>query len=116
MKKHQVIIELSDTDYNLLKEVAESSNWPIEEVIMQSIQAGMPPTLAKVPHAFHDDLVVLNKLSDKELLQVADGNWPEPANQTDLHRKADFPSLRRTYALSLLKWRGHPISPEDSML
>jgi len=50
------------------------------------------------------------------LMRIADGNWPEPKNQTELHRKADFISLRRTYALSLLKWRGHPIIAEDVML
>jgi len=109
-------VELSETDYELLKEIADSSGWPLAEVIMQCIQAGMPPTLSKVPAAFHDDLAVLNRLSDRDLLRVVDGDWPEPKNQTDLHRRADFTSLRRTYALSLLKWRGHPISPEDAMI
>lgn len=116
MKTHKVTIELSATDYMLLKEMADASKWPLQEVIMQCIQSGMPPTLSKVPEAFHDDLIFLNSLSDKDLMKVADGNWPEPKNQTELHRKADFSYLRRTYALSLLKWRGHPISPEDAML
>lgn len=115
-KTRKVTIELSEVDYSLLKEMADSSNWPLEEVIMQCIQAGMPPTLSKVPELFRPDLIGLNKMSDKELMQVADGHWPEPKNQTDLHRKADFTSLRRTYALSLLKWRGHPINAEDVML
>ncbi|MCP4361082.1 MAG: hypothetical protein GY796_23995 [Chloroflexi bacterium] len=109
-------VNLSETDYELLKEIADSSDWPLTEVIMQCIQAGMPPTLSKVPAAFRDDLAALNRLSDRDLLRVVDGDWPEPKNQTDLHRKADFTSLRRTYALSLLKWRGHPISPEDAMI
>ncbi|MBX3058712.1 MAG: hypothetical protein KF770_19775 [Anaerolineae bacterium] len=116
MKTHKVTIELSETDYNLLKEMADASKWPLQEVIMQCIQAGMPPSLSKVPEAFHADLIVLNSMNDKELMQVADGRWPEPANQTELHRKADFASLRRTYALSLLKWRGHPIIAEDVLL
>ena len=116
MKSKKITIELSETDYNLLQEVAEHSKWPLEEVVVQCIQAGMPPTLSKVPEAFHEDLAALNSLSDMDLMKVADGNWPQPKKQTELHRKADFISLRRTYALSLLKWRGHPISPEDAML
>lgn len=116
MKTKKITIELSETDYQLLQEVAEASKWPMEEVIVQCIRSGMPPTLSKVPEAFHDDLITLNKLSDIELMKVADGNWPMPKKQSELHLKADFASLRRTYALSLLKWRGHPISPEDAML
>lgn len=116
MKTHKVTIELSDTDYTLLKGMADASKWPLEEVIMQCIQSGMPPSLGKVPEVFHKDLITLNSMSDKDLMRVADGNWPEPKNQTELHRKADFISLRRTYALSLLKWRGHPIIAEDVML
>lgn len=116
MKVHKVTIELSETDYSLLKEISEASKWPLNEVIMQCIQAGMPPTLSKVPAAFHDELIALNSLSDRDLMRIADGNWPEPEGQTELHQKADFTALRRTYALSLLKWRGHPISPEDAML
>lgn len=116
MKTHKITIELSEMDYLLLKEMADSSKWPMAEVVVQCIQAGMPPTLSKVPAAFHADLLPLNSLSDKDLMRVADGNWPEPKNQTDLHRKADFSALRRTYALSLLRWRGHPISIEDVML
>lgn len=116
MSKKKVTIELSETDYDLLEEVANASKWPLEEVVVQCIQSGMPPTLSKVPEAFHKDLKALTGMSDRDLMRVADGDWPEPKNQTDLHRKADFNALRRTYALSLLKWRGHPISPEDAML
>ncbi len=116
MKTRKVTIELSEGDYNLLKEVADSSGWPIKEVVVQCIQSGMPPTLSKVPDAFHDELVPLNSLGDLELMRIADGDWPAPKKQSDLHRKADFVALRRTYALSLLKWRGHPINPEDAIL
>lgn len=116
MSKKKVTIELSEADYDLLQEVAKASKWPLEEVVIQCIQSGMPPTLSKVPEAFHDDLKPLSGLSDRDLMRIADGEGPAPKNQTDLHRKADFEALRRTYALSLLKWRGHPISPDDSML
>lgn len=116
MKNHKVTVELSETEYNTLKEMADASKWSLEEVVVRCIQAGLPPTLSKVPASFHADLVFLNGLGDKDLMKVADGNWPEPKDQTDLHRKANFLALRRTYALSLLRWRGHPISADDVLM
>lgn len=116
MKTHKITVDLSEADYSLLKEMADASKWSMEEVVVRCIQAGMPPTLSKVPASFHADLVSLNSLGDKDLMKVADGKWPEPAEQTDLHRKANFTALRRTYALSLLRWRGHPISAEDVLM
>lgn len=107
--KNKVTLELSATDYNLLKEIADACKWPVEEVIMQCIKCGMPPSLSKVPEAFHDELLSLNALSDRDLMQVVDGKWPEPKGKGELYKKADFLALRRTYALSLLRWRGHPI-------
>ena len=106
---NKITLELSNTDYDLLKQVADACKWPLEEVIVQCIRSGMPPSLSKVPPAFHDDLLSLNALSDKALMSVVDGKLPPPDKKGDLYKKADFVSLRRTYALSLLRWRGHPI-------
>ncbi|WP_420644256.1 hypothetical protein [Candidatus Leptofilum sp.] len=106
--KKKVTLELSATDYNLLKQIADACKWPIEEVVVQCIKSGMPPSLSKVPAAFHEELLRLNALSDKALMGVVDGKLP-PDGKSQLHKKADFVSLRRTYALSLLRWRGHPI-------
>ncbi|WP_420631701.1 hypothetical protein [Candidatus Leptofilum sp.] len=107
--KKKVTLELSATDYNLLKQIADACKWPIEEVVVQCIKSGMPPSLSKVPAAFHKDLLSLNALSDKALMSVVDGKLPSPEGKGQLYKKADFVSLRRTYALSLLRWRGHPI-------
>ena len=107
--KKKVTLELSSTDYDLLAEIAEACKWPIEEVAMQCIKSGMPPSLSKVPEAFHEELLSLNALSDRDLMKVVDDKWKPPKGQTDLFKKANFGALRRTYALSLLRWRGHPI-------
>ncbi len=115
MGRKKVTIELSDGDYGYLANIAQACHWTLEEVVVQCIRAGMPPTLSKVPDSFYDELIKLNAMSDRDLMRIADGQWPPPENQDDLHRKADFTALRRTYALSLLKWRGHPISPDETM-
>lgn len=106
---HEVTLKLSATDYNLLKQIADACKWPLEEVVIQCIKSGMPPSLSKVPVAFHEELLSLNALSDRALMSVVDGKAPAPEGKGDLYKKADFKSLRRTYALSLLRWRGHPI-------
>jgi hypothetical protein len=107
--KKKITLELSTTDYNLLKDIADACKWPIEEVAMQCLKSGMPPSLSKVPAAFHDELLSLNALSDQALMKVADGKAPAPKEKDELYKKANFVALRRTYALSLLRWRGHPI-------
>ena len=107
--KKKITLELSMTDYKLLQEIADACKWPLEEVVVQCIQGGMPPSLRKVPAAFHDELLSLNALSDKALMSVVDGKWPAPSGKEAVYKKADFISLRRTYALSLLRWRGHPV-------
>jgi hypothetical protein len=107
--KKKITLELSTTDYNLLKDIADACKWPIEEVAMQCLKSGMPPSLSKVPADFHDELLSLNALSDQDLMKVADGKWATPKKEDELHKKANFIALRRTYALSLLRWRGHPI-------
>ena len=112
MSTKKITIELSDGDYAYLAEVADACSWSVEEVAMQCIRNGMPPTLSKVPDEFHGELLGLNKLGDRDLMRIVDGDWPAPKNESDLHKRADFTSLRRTYALSLLRWRGHPINDE----
>lgn len=112
MATKKITIELSVGDYGLLQEIADACSWSVDEVAVQCIRNGMPPTLSKVPDEFHDELLSLNKLGDRDLMRIADGEWPAPKNESELHKRADFTALRRTYALSLLKWRGHPINDE----
>ncbi|MCZ7671050.1 MAG: hypothetical protein M5U34_29845 [Chloroflexi bacterium] len=103
-----VKVELEEDVYAELQQMAKASTWTIEQVVAQSIKSGLPPSLAKVPLAFHQDLLSLNNLGDKDLMKVADGDWPAPA-MDEQHQKADFLTLRRTYAMSILRWRGHPV-------
>jgi len=111
MSSIRVSLELPLTIHNQLTQIAEASAWSFEEVLLRTIHSGMPPSLSKVPLEFHDDLISLNRLDDRDLMRIADGKWPAPKRSSALRQKADFDALRRTYALSLLKWRGHPVTP-----
>ncbi len=117
MSTKKVTIELPDNLYAELKEVAKAADMPLQKVILQSIRTGMPPSLSKVPAAFHLELLALNKMSDRDLIRVMEGELAPEAADDEQHRKADFQSLRRIYAMSLLKWRGHPIPmPYESLV
>lgn len=106
------------------------SQQSLTDVIILSIQTGLPPSLEHVPDRFRDDLRALNQLSDDVLWDVAaldlaedkaelyeqlliknqDGQLKEneqPRLDT-LREEADLLMLRRAYAVTLLKWRGHP--------
>ena len=113
----KIELELPTNIHNQLKAIADSSSWSFEEVILQTIRNGLPPLLGKVPHGLHNELLKLNGLTDRELWQVIEGKIPVDADQDEEHRRADFDLLRRTYALSVLKWRGHPIpEPYEALL
>jgi len=105
----KITIELSIADYERLQEIAQAASWTMEQVVEQCVRCGMPPSLHLVPMEFHEDLLVLNQMDDKTLLQIVEGTLPIRGKLDEFHRKADFPALRRTYALSLLRWRGHPV-------
>ncbi|MFQ5398420.1 MAG: hypothetical protein ACE5E7_02355 [Anaerolineae bacterium] len=111
MSSIRVSLELPLTIHRQLTQIAEASAWSFEKVLLRTIRSGMPPSLSKVPLEFHDDLISLNRLDDRDLMRIADGEWPAPKRKSALHKAADFDALRRTYALSLLKWRGHPVQP-----
>lgn len=115
MKKKTVQVELPLSIHHLIAEVAEASGWTFQDVVIQTIKSGLPPSLSKVPEAFHDDLLVLNKLGDRDLLRVVEGELPDGLSQGP--DSPDFKLLRQTYALRLLKWRGHPIpSPYEALV
>jgi len=124
-------LELPSALYQRLVEMAEASQQPLTDIVIQSIQTGLPPSLEHVPDRFRDDLKALNQLSDDVLWDVADrdladdkaaryeelliknqqGALTENEQQAldTLREEADLLMLRRAYAAALLKWRGHPI-------
>lgn len=104
MKMKKVELELPVSIYYLLQEIADVSGRSFQDVMMMTVRSGLPPSLAKVPEAFHEELLALNKLDDKALLLVAEEDLP-----TTSKHPPDFSLLRQTYALRLLKWRGHPV-------
>jgi hypothetical protein len=109
MSERDVTIQLPDSIYQRLKDVAQASGWTLETVILQTIRSGMPPSLIKVPEKYHPQLLVLNKLDDQSL-------WAAGQNASDDAEDPGLGLLRRAYAYALLKWRGHPLPDPGEFL
>ena len=124
-------LELPPSLYQRIKEMADASQKPISDVLIQSIRSGMPPSLEHIPEQFQSDLQSLSRLSNEVLHKVANQDLQKPQQQlydnlltknaageldqneqtqlTTLREEADLLMFRRAYAAALLKWRGHPI-------
>jgi hypothetical protein len=113
--KKKVQVEVPLSIYELLQDIAQASGWSFEEVMLQTVKSGLPPSLGKVPADFHDSLLSLNGLGDRDLLRVVEGELPKGVKKGP--DSPDFKLLRQTYALRLLKWRGHPIpTPYEALV
>lgn len=109
MFEHDVTIQLPDSVYQRLEEVAKASGWTLKEVILRTIRTGMPPSLIKVPEKYHEELLTLNRLDDQSL-------WEAGQNRSGEGDDAGMGLLRRAYAYALLKWRGHPLPDPSEFL
>ena len=122
MKKQSYTIDIPERLFNQLAEIAEASGQDLNDVIVQTIKGGMPPSLRQVPNKFHGDLLSLNALGDLELWDIIAKPQQEKVRSGESEEKeaADFEifgSLKKAYAISLLKWRGHPVpSPSELLL
>lgn len=126
-----VVVELPDPLYQQLAQAAKLFHQPIAKIVEQSLQHSLPPLLEDIPAEYQHEVFPLLAMSDRELQseaqQVFDPDlWAEYAalldkkKQADLNkqeqirlellrRQADILSLRKGYALVLLKRRGHPL-------
>lgn len=131
MMAQTINLELPLQLYQHLLEAAEAAQQPLTEIAIQSIRVGLPPSLVQVPERFRDDLKVLNQLSNEVLGQIArfdladdkaelyeellaknsqsELNEYEQTTLDNLRNEADLLMFRRSYAYTLLKWRGQRI-------
>jgi hypothetical protein len=109
-----ISLTLPQSTYDRLTAVAEAADSSLEEVLLQTIKNGMPPSLQKVPADFHPLLLALHKFEDPALWEVVDGTAADLPDVSD--KNAGFETLRRAYAYALLKWRGHPVPDPAEIL
>src|SRR5438067_5534825 len=126
-----VSIELPEEIYQRFKGMAAVTQRSLEDVIFQTIRANLPPTLDDLPLEQRDVVADLQLLNDEALWAVAREPLPvqrwrrhqrllrkaetsvltstERTELAELREVTDRFVIRRSYALALLKWRGHTI-------
>ncbi|MEZ4712792.1 MAG: hypothetical protein R3A44_36730 [Caldilineaceae bacterium] len=133
MALQSVTLDLPDALYERLQHAAATLDRPLEEVLFQSVQGNLPPSLDDLPANLHDELRSYQSLDNQALWSIARSELPDSAwqqhqqlledqqtrkltenEQCDLMRlreAVDMFVLRRSYAMALLKWRGHSLAP-----
>jgi len=131
MTAQAITLHLPGSMYRRLAETATASKQALDDVVLQAIRVGLPPSLDGVPERFRVDLRTLDQLSDDMLWQVARGDMDgdkialyqallgqnqrgelseaDRARLDTLRKEADVLMFRRSYAYALLKWRGHRV-------
>ncbi len=111
-----------------LRRIAEIAQRSVEDVLADTLEAGLPPLLEEVPADFQADLTELEVLPSAVLRQLLlaeldakqvacydtllDRNAAGTLNESDqqaldeLRRQADLIMYRKAYAALILKWRG----------
>ena len=111
--------------------MAVATKRPLEQVVRQSVEGNLPPSVATMPAEMHHELLALQGLPVEQLLGIA-AEQTAPAAQArhlellernsagvltaaeeselaELRLAADRLMLRKAYAWSVLRWRGHPV-------
>ena len=133
MAVQPITLNLPDAIYQRLQHVANALNRPLEEVIFQSIEGNLPPAIDDLPSELRHELLTLQTMTDQALWaitktelsplqwsrhqallkkkQAGTINAEEEVELTSLRNDVDHFVMRRSYAMALLKWRGHSLAP-----
>lgn len=126
-----VAIPMPQPLYQRLQRLAALTHRPLESLIVQALDANIPPLLEDMPEPIRQDLAALETLDADALRPIAHSAWsPEqstrynallekereqtltPSEKTqleELYQAANCHMLRKAYANALLKWRGHAL-------
>jgi hypothetical protein len=135
MTVHPLHIQLPEALYQRLQRAAEVTNQPLQTIVIQTIRGNLPPLLDDLRPEWREAVADLSALSDEALWAIA--RKPLPSRQWGRHQRllrkmqesvlteaektalaalradADRSVTRRSYALALLKWRGHTLPSID---
>jgi hypothetical protein len=125
---HTFTVGLPEELYDRLEQSARVTNLPVEELILQSVKAGMPPSVSHLPTEYREECLALERLNNKQLRRVAESMTPvarqrryssllgknqagklshrEREQLSTLGKQARALTLRKGYAYALLRWRG----------
>lgn len=131
MTSHSVVLELPEELFRRIERAAKGLNQPMSQALVQIVEKGLP-SLDKVPQQYRAELEAMETWTDEDLWRVLREAMPsdlqqelsdllrknergslDPAEEARLdflHGQANRLMLRKSYALTLLKWRGNKAS------
>jgi hypothetical protein len=130
MTQSVLTLELPEDIYERLRRAAKGMNRPMEKALVDIVRAATP-SLEKVPLEYRAELDAMEDSGDAALLKIAKSSLG-PAKQrrmerlleknqrgastdrerqmlTELRAEGDRLLLKRSYAILLLKYRGHSL-------
>lgn len=134
---YTITIELSDTRYNQLRRAAELANRPLDTIVEQSLAHSLPPLLEDIPAEYQADIYPLLEMNARQLATEASRVFPrnkwlqyevllakkkgetlsnaKEKRLAALRREADVLTLRKGYAMVLLRRRGYAVPTTDEL-
>ena len=128
MTTQSITLHLSDPVYRYLQQVATITKRPLEQLVRQSVEGNLPPSVENAPQELQDELLAMQSLSPTQLMSIADSQLPQSqqerylllleqnsaggisiegcAEMEALRLAADRLMVRKGYALAVLRWRG----------
>ncbi len=133
MTLQSVTVKLPNNLYHRLERTAKMTKQSFNDVLLQTIRGNIPPSLEDIPTPLRQEFAALLNLNDDDLWAVAASSvepqqWQRhqrllqknaagalsEKNRRELERlrtETDKQVIRKSFALALLKWRGHTLSP-----
>jgi hypothetical protein len=71
MTTQSITLHLSDPVYRYLQQVAAITKRPLEQVVRQSVEGNLPPSVENAPQELHDELLAMQSLSLSQLMHIA---------------------------------------------
>ena len=137
MAQKEITISVPDSIYTRLQHAARATQQSFSDMVLRSLQVGIPPTWDDAPVQFQASLAALDRLDDDSLWKIAASrvteeemsryeellelnsngviSSEEKLELENLRTEADLFMLRKAHAAALLRWRGHSLPPPDKL-
>ncbi len=137
LRAQSLTITLPESVIRLLNEVAQNTRLSLEQVVQQSIEGNLPPSVVNMPIDMREELIRLQTMPINEVkaiahsqiepvistrhIQLLEDNSNDLLTSTQkeelsqLRLQADQHMLRKAYAWAILRWRGMPIPTLDQL-
>jgi hypothetical protein len=131
MTTQPITLQLSEPILRYLQQIAAATNRSVEQVVRQSVEGNLPPSVTSMPVEMQGELLAMQDYPVEQLRLIAASQVPSNEEERHLHLldkimtetlttaereelaalrfAADRLMLRKAYAWAVLRWRGYPI-------